>query len=447
MTRLRIALMALVWWTAPLAGAPASLDDLLNEVLRQREVQKQQNAARERRFVEAREAQQDLLAAARATLAEEQARSDALRAEYERNEASLAAQAEALHQATGDLGELHGVSRQIAGDLKGVVTASFYTAQQPRRGAGLQALAESRELPSIQALEGLWHLTLSEMVESSKVVRFEAQVAATDGTEKETTVTRIGAFNLLADGQYLRYLPDSGQIVMPTGQPSDRFLDLAAAFDQATAGVHMMAVDPTRGALLALLMQSPGFVERIRQAGAIGYVILALGAVALAVAIERLVVLGRLRQRMRRQKTAEVPQSDNPLGRLRIIERDNPEDDAEILGLKLDQEVLAETPRLRRFLPALAVCATAAPLLGLLGTVAGMIETFQAMTLFGAGDPKLVAGGISLALVATALGLLVAIPILLLHSWLHGTSSGLAHTLDEEVAAIVARREAHAAPR
>ncbi len=443
MIRLWIGLLALCVAVPSAAATP--LDELLQQVLKQREIQKEENAARERRFLTAREEQKNLLATARATLAKEQARSDALRAEYDRNQAAIAAQSEALRQATGDLGELHGATRQAAGDLKGVVASSLYTAQEPKRIEGLQALAESKELPSIQALEGLWHLSLSEMVESSKVVRFEARVAATDGTEKITEVTRIGAFNLIADGRYLRYLPDTGQIVIPTGQPSSRYLELAEALEKASAGVQMMAVDPTRGALLALLMQSPGFVERIEQAGAIGYVILLLGAAALVVVVERLVVLGRLRRRMRQQRTAELPLSDNPLGRLRIIERDNPKDDAETLGLKLDQEMMAETPMLRRFLPALAVCATAAPLLGLLGTVAGMIETFQSMTLFGAGDPKLVAGGISLALVATELGLLVAIPILLLHSWLHGTSTRLLHTLEEEIAAIVARRETHAA--
>jgi biopolymer transport protein ExbB len=148
---------------------------------------------------------------------------------------------------------------------------------------------------------------------------------------------------------------------------------------------------------------------------------------------------------MRRQKDHSVAASDNPLGRLRLVERNHPKDSPEALGLKLDQAILKEIPRLRRLLPTLAVLATAAPLLGLLGTVAGMIETFQSMTLFGAGDPKLVAGGISLALVATELGLLVAIPILLLHSLLHGMSNKLIHTLEEEIAAIVARREEQAA--
>jgi biopolymer transport protein ExbB len=208
MIRFWIGLFPLVW-ALQVTAAPTSLDDLLQDVLKQREVQKQENAARERRFLEAREQQRDLLAAARAMLAREQARSDALRTEYEKNEAAIALRSEALGQATGDLGELHGVSRQIAGDLKGVVAGSLLSAQEPKRAEGLQTLADSKELPSIQALEWLWHVTLSEMVESSKVVRFDAKIAATDGTEKDAKVTRIGAFNLISGGHYLRYLPDT----------------------------------------------------------------------------------------------------------------------------------------------------------------------------------------------------------------------------------------------
>ncbi len=446
MTRCWLALGSILL-ASQAAAAPQSLDQLLDEVLKQGQVQKEENVTRERRFLEARNQQQALLEEARGALVREQARSDALRREYEQNEAALARQSEMLAQATGDLGELHGVTRQIAGEFKGVVESSMFSAQQPGRAKRLQTLAESKELPSIQALEDLWHLALREMVESGKVVRFPAKVAAPDGTENEAIVIRIGAFNLISGGQYVRYLPETAQLVMPSGQPSGRYLELAAQLERATSGFHMMALDPTRGALLALLMQSPGVLARIQQAGAIGYLILALGAVALAIVMERFIVLGRLHRRMRRQQGDGVPKADNPLGRLRIIERDSPSDDAEALGLKLDQGVIQEVPRLRRLLPTLAVFATAAPLLGLLGTVAGMIETFQAMTLFGAGDPKVVAGGISLALVATELGLVVAIPILLLHSWLHGTSNRLVHTLEEEVAALVARREVHAGAR
>ena len=168
---------------------------------------------------------------------------------------------------------------------------------------------------------------------------------------------------------------------------------------------------------------------------------MALGLFALGITAERFIRLTSIQREVTRQRTESTVSLDNPLGRLRQVELDSPHADAETLGLKLDQAIMKEIPKLRRQLPMLAVFATAAPLLGLLGTVAGMIETFQSMTLFGSGDPKIVSGGISLALVATELGLLVAIPILLLHGWLHGISNQIIHLLEEEIAAIVSRRE------
>jgi biopolymer transport protein ExbB len=182
-------------------------------------------------------------------------------------------------------------------------------------------------------------------------------------------------------------------------------------------------------------------MDRINQAGVVGYFILFLGFLALLIIAERFITLLDVRRKVLRQQSIDQTRTDNPLGRLRLVEQDSKQADAETLGLKLDQAILKEIPKLRRRLPMLAVFATAAPLLGLLGTVAGMIETFQSMTIFGAGDPRVVSSGISLALVATELGLVVAIPILLLHGWLHDLSNQIIHLLEEEIAALVARRE------
>ena len=129
----------------------------------------------------------------------------------------------------------------------------------------------------------------------------------------------------------------------------------------------------------------------------------------------------------------------NPLGRILSVYSDKIAQDVETLSLKLDEAILRETPSIERGLITLAILAAVAPMLGLLGTVSGMIETFQSITLFGTGDPKLMSGGISQALVTTELGLAVAIPMLLIHSALSSKSNRLIQILDEESAAIVAR--------
>ena len=120
---------------------------------------------------------------------------------------------------------------------------------------------------------------------------------------------------------------------------------------------------------------------------------------------------------------------------------ENPSANAETLELKLNEAVLKETPALENSLTLLKIIAAVAPLLGLLGTVTGMILTFQAITIFGAGDPKAMAGGISSALVTTVLGLCVAIPTLLLHTVVNGRSKKIMHILEEQSAGMIAKQE------
>lgn len=441
-----VALLALsfAWTLAPAQTSESpvqSLDQLLESVLKQREVEEQELARRERRFLAERDNQQQLLAEAKAKLAAEEARGATLRSAYEANAGEIARARDGMKDTAGELSELQGIVRQIAGDLEGMLQSSMISVQLPDRAAAANAIARRPEMPSMQDLETLWHLMLQEAVESGKVVKFPAPVVAGEGQEQDRTVTRVGVFTAVTGGHFLRYLPETGKLLEPGRQPPSHYQRMAADLEQATAGVVPVPVDPSRGAILALLIQSPDVIERIRQAGAIGYLILALGGFALLNVIERFIVLSGIRRRVVRQRQTDGAAADNPLGRLRQVERASPQADAETLGLKLDQTIMKEIPRLRRRLPMLAVVATAAPLLGLLGTVAGMIETFQSMTLFGAGDPKVVSGGISLALVATELGLVIAIPILLLHGWLHGISNQVIHVLEEEIATLVARRE------
>ena len=180
-------------------------------------------------------------------------------------------------------------------------------------------------------------------------------------------------------------------------------------------------------------------MERIQQGGFIGYVILVLGAIGLLIVIWRFFVLTALGARIRKQLRSEEPDTGNPLGRVMQACIDDRDKDVETMELKLDEAIAKETPRIEYGLSFIKILAAVAPLLGLLGTVTGMIQTFQAITLFGTGDPKLMAGGISTALVTTVMGLVVAIPLVLLHSYLSGKSNALIQILDEQSIGLVAR--------
>ena len=187
-------------------------------------------------------------------------------------------------------------------------------------------------------------------------------------------------------------------------------------------------------------MQSPSLAERIAQGKEVGYVIITLGVVAILIAIWRLLALSATSAKVNRQaKNLENP-GNNPLGRVLKIAHDNPESDVESLELKLGEQILKETPKFNIALPFLKIISVVAPLLGLLGTVTGMIITFQAITLYGAGDPKLMAGGISTALVTTVLGLCVAIPTVFLHTLVQSRAKRLTQILQEEAAGMLSER-------
>ncbi len=416
----------------------APLDELLERVKQERSLEKQENAAREKMFHEQRDQQQSLLQKAKQKLIAEESRGEKLKLFYANNEQSIRDARRVLDQNLGQLGELHGVVRQIAGDLRGVINASLISAQFRGRSDLAEILANSKEMPSISQIEELWHLQLQEMVESGRVVTFPATVITGDGDEIQTSVTRIGPFTATTEGRFLRYLADTSKMVEPRRQPPLRFQQMALQLEQAEQGPVLMAVDPTRGAMLALLINAPDLGERIRQGGVIGYIILGLGVIGLLIALERFISLTILAGRVRRQRKSPEPNLKNPLGRILNVYSENPDVDAETLGLKLDEAILKELPRVQRGLGTLSVLAAISPLLGLLGTVTGIIETFQAITLYGTGDPRMMSGGISQALVTTVQGLVVAIPLLLLHSFLASKSSQIVQTLDEQSAALVA---------
>ena len=421
------------------ADKPADLDALLQQVKRERVLEQQQNKLREAEFVTARDNQSQLLSAAKAQLAFEEQRTQQLNQTFQDYEKGLVEKESLLREKSGSLGELFGTVRQMTNDSRTVLESSMTSAQKKNRGKFLTALAERKQQPTIKELRDFWLLLQEEMTESGKVSQFSVPIITAEGLIDERNVTRVGVFTAFSEGKFLRYLPETGSLVELGRQPVERLQNLVADFEVTADGsIQPVVVDPTRGALMALLVQSPDLKERIQQGGWIGYIILGLGAIGLLIALQRFIFLTVTgRGIMQQQKQSEVSLK-NPLGRILSVYSDDKENDVETLSLKLDEAILREIPKIERGLITLAVLAAIAPMLGLLGTVSGMIETFQSITLFGTGDPKLMSGGISQALVTTELGLAVAIPILLIHSAISSKSNRLVQILDEESASIIA---------
>jgi biopolymer transport protein ExbB len=421
------------------ADKPADLDALLEQVKREGVLEQQQNKLREADFVSTRDNQANLLAEAKAQLAFEEQRTSSLNQSFQDHEKYLAEKESLLQEKSGSLGELFGTVRQISNDSRSILENSMISAQKPDRAEFLKAMAERKQQPTIEELRKLWLLLQEEMTESGKVSRFQASIITSKGNLEERNVTRIGVFSAFSDGRFLRYLPETGSLVELGRQPVERLRDVIDDFESSSdASIMPVVVDPTRGAIMALLVQSPDLKERIQQGGWIGFIILGLGAIGLLLAIQRFIYLAITGRGVALQQKEIVASLKNPLGRILSVYNDSIQD-VETLSLKLDEAILREIPKIERGLITLAMLAAIAPMLGLLGTVSGMIETFQSITLFGTGDPKLMSGGISQALVTTELGLAVAIPLVLIHSAISSKSNRLVQILDEESAAIVAR--------
>ena len=278
------------------------------------------------------------------------------------------------------------------------------------------------------------------MVASGETTTFNATVVQPDGTESQQDVVRVGVWNVITeDGQYAKY--ENGQLAVLARQPAGRFTSAAADLAGASSGVHQFGVDPTGpsgGSFLSALIAAPTIQERWHQGGVVGYIISSIGVFAVLLALFRLVSLTATSAKVSSQLKSSSANKNNPLGRVLAVHEENPSMDTETLELKLSEAVLRELPKIEAGLTLLKIISAVAPLLGLLGTVTGMIITFQAITIFGAGDPKAMAGGISSALITTVLGLCVAIPTVLLHTVVSGRAKRIIHVLEEQTTGIIA---------
>ncbi len=426
----------------PAAGAQ-TLEELSRLVREAVNTEATINQEREAEFLRERSNQAKLLAQARQELASENARSDRLRDEYDQNERSLAELETTLAERMGNLGELFGVVRQTSGDVQAALDDSMVTAQMPGRTGFLADLAQRRELPTIPELRQLWSAMVTEIAESGRVVKFTAQVERTSGEKQELEIVRLGVFNAVSGGQFLDWDTSKSRenLIELARQPASRFIGMAEVLQSANSGKFVpFAIDFTRGQILRAVVQSKTPLERVKEdGGPVGYVILGVGLFGLLMCLWKATSLFTTSGKISRQMKMEVANKSNPLGRVLAVYTDNPDTDIETLELKLDEAILRETAPIETGLSFIKVLYVVAPLLGLLGTVVGMIATFQMITLFGTGDPRMMAGGISTALVTTVLGLVVAIPLTLLHSALQGKAKSMIQVLEEQAAGIIAR--------
>lgn len=420
------------------AQQATSLDDLLRIVQENRQSAQRIDQEREARFTSERANRQQLLQEAQQQYANEEQRGQQLQQQFAQNEIDLANKETELDNMVGTLGEIFGVIRGSASDAIGRIATSVISAEYPGREDVLTGLAQADELPQIGELEDLWIALLTEMRESGRVSRFQGEVTLLEGGTEVRDIVRIGPFNLISDGEYLLYNDQLGQIQPLGRQPAGHVLRTASNYEDTTSGFAGVYVDPSRGAILSLLTQRATLAERYHQGSTVGYAITVVLFIGLIIALYKLVTLTMAGAAIRKQlKNLDNP-GDNPLGRILKVYQANKHVDVETLELKLDEAILREIPRIDSGISIIKVLAAVSPLMGLLGTVVGMIGTFQSITLFGTGDPRIMAGDISMALVTTAQGLISALPLIVAHAIVAGRAKTIVHILDEQAAGIIA---------
>jgi biopolymer transport protein ExbB len=428
--------------TAHAATPAVTLEQLLQQVKNTRAAESQQNAQRVKEFTANRADQAKALATAQAAQAAAEARSKALSAEFDNNEKEINDVNALLKERQGNLGELFGVTRQVAGDTANVVEQSIISAQFPDREEFLRTLASAKTLPSIAELERLWFEMQREMTATGEVQRFEHQVVQPDGQAATAEIVRVGPFNVSSNGRFLAYLPAMKSLVVLARQPPSRFRSAAEALQSAQSGFVRSVVDPGRGVLIALYGERPDVWERIQAGQEVGYVIIFVGLMGALCWVYQFIFLIRTRIKVSaQQKDLDHPKDDNPLGRVLLAFKGDPkriEEDWEVAELRISEATLGEIPKLERFQAFLRLAVAAGPLLGLIGTVIGMIITFQSITESGSSDPKLMAAGISQAMIATVLGLGIAIPLLFGNAMLTSISRQIVSLLDEQTAGLLA---------
>ncbi|MFT6154433.1 MAG: biopolymer transport protein ExbB [Bermanella sp.] len=425
------------------------LDELLLRTKNLKEKELMINANREDNFMANRDQQKFLVNKVKLEFLAEQKSANPLVNVTDQQQKSINLLQQKLNKHSEELGDIHSIYKQFSGDFTARMKDSIVHAQLTKREDKLLALQSGDALASIEDMREMWLLLMEEMTEAGKSVQFKASIINSEGKSKQQDVLRLGTFSLFSEGMFLRYISQNQELLAIDQQPVEQssMVDFVDAVQQHAMGnsqsLSGAIIDPSRGDLLAILGQAPSLYERLLQGKEVGMVILILGLIGIILIIYRFIYLSITWVNTQRQlKSLSDIKTNNPLGRifLKVKQLDvSSKKDDESLQLALDEAILKELPKLEQGHSLIKLFSAIAPLLGLLGTVIGMIATFQSISLFGSGDAKLMAGGISQALVTTVLGLTVAIPLLLSHNVLVSFSRVLMQILDEQSAGILAK--------
>lgn len=428
--------VALISTAALMPHTTVASDALLQKAQQENRQQQSHNVARESGFKKTEQELQAIknkLAAERAAL---QAEADSLSVTFGENEAELAQLEEKLRLETGSLGELFGVVRQNAKELESELKSSVTGVDANSYQKDIDAIVAAKSLPTLTQLQAMWHSMVEQIKASGEMANVSFTLLNGEGREQTVNGVRLGSMALLDDTGYVKWNGQRGDAVNYLRQPESG----PTANTISSGDIDALVIDPSRGILLEQLANSPTLADRLNAGGVVGKIILGLLAIGLLIALVRGASLMISRQKIMKQLKTPAQPEDNPLGRVLAVYQKDKHRSVEALELRLLEAVVDEQTHLEKGLSMLKLLAALAPMLGLLGTVTGMIETFQVITQFGNGDPKVMAGGISMALVTTVLGLVSAMPLLLAHNVLSSQAENIRSILEKQGIGLVAEQ-------
>ena len=414
-------------------------ESVVKQAQQEQSQQTQHNIQREAGF---NHTQQDVKAQYNALLAERnklKAATEVLSTTFSTNEQHLSTLEQQLRLESGSLGELFGVVRQTAKEVQAEQQHAVTAIDNSQDNAVVNEIVAAKVLPSMVQLHGLWQAMTDQIVASGQIEKVTVPYINGDGEQSDIQALRLGSIGLVGDNGYLRW-DGSQHVAMAYLQQPENAPTLADYDQLVSTGNDMLAVDPSRGVMLEQLALSPTLMDRLQAGGAVGKVILLLLAIGAGIAIFRGTKLAMIRQQIKAQLKQPSKPGNNPLGHILAVYNKEQSRSVEALELRLLEAIVDEQQGLEKGLSMLKLFAALAPMLGLLGTVTGMIETFQVITQFGNGDPKVMAGGISMALVTTVLGLVAAMPLLLAHNILSSQAENIRMILEKQGISLVAEQ-------
>ena len=406
------------------------IQDLINRVEQNRAELSSMDNIRLNEFIKKVADRRFLLSKAKKQLSDEEARNKRLEDLFEANEIKLSELETELNIKLGVLGELFGVARQMAGELQADSEEAYNFTENPNREDALNEIGKIK-VHNLKNLEDLWILHLNEISSSGEIIEISANVINSDGDIEENKLVRYGPFNMVKNKSFVRTDVANNAFTVLQKQP-DRSLRRKFRSHYRSDDYAVAPIDPTRGFLLSLYLDKPSTFERIAQGKLIGFIIVLIGLSGLIFAAYRYYSLYVYSKTISSKEEADI------FNKIQNIS--DKSKDIDTFERECDEVLLTVNGNLSWGVNWIKFLAAVAPLLGLLGTVIGMIETFQAITVFGTGDPKQMAGGISQALVTTMLGLIFAAPLLAMYTLLSEKVSEILQEIEEFVAVTIVKK-------